>query len=119
MSRPTYLYVFGDLGGPFKVGYSNNPNQRAKTIRRMHPGRYFAGDGAIMWCEIALPNQADAKNAERSAHAELRRYGVKAPDAVYGCYRDIRGTTEWFDITLGHATKVAFRAVMKTLKDSP
>ena len=90
----TYLYIFGKIGGPFKVGYSHQPEARAKSIMHWSPGRQYSAGLAIMWDTFPLPDRATAKIAERAAHRKLRRYQLLLRDGGEGW------RSEWFNAPL-------------------
>ena len=90
----TYLYIFGKIGGPFKVGYSHQPEARAKSIMHWSPGRQYSAGLAIMWDTFPLPDRATAKIAERAAHRKLRRYQLLLRNGGEGW------RSEWFNAPL-------------------
>ena len=110
MIEPVYLYVFGSVGGPFKIGYSKDPSFRAKCIPKTYPGYYFVKGNAIMWWTSPLPDKAAARLAERRAHSMLWSHGVRVPDKSRLNDDHVPGTTEWFNVTLCHALKIASEA---------
>lgn len=103
-----YLYIFGKIGGPFKVGYSKNPEKRAKSIMFFAPGNAHCAKAAMMWDMFPLPDQATAKVAERFAHWALKRYQIP----LYRGFDNhpIQGS-EWFNARLSVVRKVVARVV--------
>jgi hypothetical protein len=89
-----YLYIFGKIGGPFKVGYSKHPEKRAKSIMFWSPGRQYSAGLAVMWDTFPLPDQATAKIAERAAHRKLRRHQLLLRNTGEGW------RSEWFNAPL-------------------
>jgi T5orf172 domain len=107
-----YVYIFGLMGGPFKVGRSNNPKKRAYQIGFYYPGNYFCrkSKDAIMWFTFRLPNTATAERIERAAHSKLRKYKLHAPDSSSSV-----APTEWFDVTLPTAIEAVMQAARAVL----
>lgn len=85
-----YLYIFGRIGGPFKVGYSWDPSRRAKEISWSATGWKHSGDSAVMWETFPLQDKPTAKSAERAVHRKLRDHQIM----VEG---QLNHRSEWFD----------------------
>jgi hypothetical protein len=87
---PSYLYLFGKRGGPYKIGFSKNPCDRATEIMRTSPGRDFAGPDGVFWSLIPFPSPEEAREAESAAHEYY-----EASRIYLG-----RSSTEWFHMML-------------------
>lgn len=72
-----YLYVFGSEGGPFKVGYTNNPTRRISNLRSAR-----RGVGEVYHTEKV------GNDAERAIEAERAAHGILAEDRI--------DRSEWF-----------------------
>ena len=100
-----YLYIFGRIGGPFKVGYSWDPPRRAKEISWSATGWKHAGDSAVMWETFPLQDKSTAKSAERAVHQKLRDHQIM----VEG---HLNHRSEWFDAPMS----VVRRAVTEIVR---
>lgn len=97
--RPSFLYCFGNFGGPFKVGISSVPKQRLAQIRSSAPGCHYARPEAIQWLSVTFCNRSDADFAERLAHAALDKF--RLIDRHYLPFsRRGNCNVEWFNASL-------------------
>lgn len=87
--KNAYLYVFGGIGGPCKIGWSSDPDRRSKYAR------HAAGRRDVL--HIAPIGNGFALYAERYAHWLLREHH----------YRN-----EWFNVEPSVAIEAADRAVV-------
>jgi hypothetical protein len=111
VTRPSYLYAFGNEGGPYKVGFSSDPRSRAKHIVGCQPGSLYAPQDAAFLRLIRLPDRRAAKAAEALVHAALEAHRVGHRDADG---RPI-GTLEWFAADL----ETVLAAMAKAVADAP
>lgn len=83
LSNPehAYIYVIGEKGGPYKIGYSGSPNQRLNALRQ----------STRMDLEIWLTGELPYKNARG---VELLTHKILAEHRVEG---------EWFSVTVEQA----------------
>lgn len=96
---PCCIYVLGDDGGPWKIGFSNNPKARLRDVVRNYPGEHLATRAAKVVFKSAWMNRSDAYEAERAIHRTLHPMRVRWPG--WGGGMGIRSKTiEWFDAPL-------------------
>lgn len=101
-----YLYIFGRIDGPFKVGYSKHPEKRAKEIVKMWPGSQYRRGRPILWEVFPVADLATAQTVERAIHAKLSRNQVRSnPEAGW--------TTEWFDVPFSRVRSTVARVITR------
>lgn len=111
MHRPCFVYVFGPLSQPCKVGIAFDVSARAQMIRcnsQKYIPHHFKTNG-IMWFSLVLPDRYEAKIVERSAHGLLDSFRIIHPD-----FPSHRARCEWFDIEQGAAIQAIKEAEKRT-----
>ena len=91
------VYIIGDFGGPFKIGYSKNPSKRIVPIKTVFPGAAFVKQDFIIWYQKWVNEKKLAQSIEAKAHNLLDKFRV--PKRTDG-----RGNKlEWFQCNLMQA----------------
>lgn len=107
----TYIYVFGPLSGPYKIGYAANLQARASGIRGMnsHALPKSARDHSAMWHTELMPDEEEARIVELEAHHLLDAHRIVNPK-----YHLHRKRCEWFDVSLVKAVRAVREASLRT-----
>lgn len=91
-----YIYVIGGQNKPYKIGITNNPERRLKTLQTGHPNKLF-----IHYTEEIDSTQV--RHIEQTIHKLINRHRLQG---------------EWFDLELNEAIAEVKYARMRYLKDS-
>lgn len=107
----SYVYVFGPLGRPCKIGFSAFPKNRIGVIRNQHAK--FISKSIIqqstIWHLERFVNSENAKIVEQKAHELLDEYRIVNPDHPL-----FRKRCEWFDVDSGQAIAAVKKAMALT-----
>lgn len=90
--RTAFSYVFGQTDGPCKLGVTNNPISRARSIVAYLPGARLGRGATMLWQTSGLERKK-AERVERDALAILAGREIRVDKQPWQQWR-----TEWFQV---------------------
>ena len=95
--RQCFVYVFGPLSGPYKIGHSYDVVRRGCELRAVGSPALplSAAKHSTMWHLEAFPDRTEAKIVEKAAHQHLGKH--RLGDPIYWRHKP---RLEWFDVNI-------------------